>query len=434
MGFVGDAIGSVVSGIGGMFGGSSGGGSYEASGVDLMKPFGVADARNSGNRVNKGLDQQSSFLNALQAQNGLGNQSSVFAQQQALANQYQNLANGVGPNPAMAQLANTTGQNAANQAALMAGQRGAGANAGLLARQIGMQGANIQQNSVGQAAALGAQQQLGAMNALQQQQGMMGNLATSQAGLQGNTLNAYNQAAQSQQQNILNAINQYNQNNVGMQSNMNNANAGIQGVNAQGQQGLIGGALSGIGSIFGLAHGGQVPHVPHYADGGMAAPVAPNLGGFSLALPVQQPMAAQPNLGNMTLNTQAPGAEAFQSNAGRFLFDSAPVNSPQDMGSAIQKGLGEQMMKNPMQMGAHNAVKGIGTGIGNIISSITASHGAVVPGQAAVAGDSLKNDKVPAMLSPKEIVLPRSVTLSKNAPEAAKKFVEAILARNAMRK
>lgn len=49
--------------------------------------------------------------------------------------------------------------------------------------------------------------------------------------------------------------------------------------------------------------------------------------------------------------------------------------------------------------------------------------GGPVPGKAKVSGNSSKNDVVHAMLSPGEIVLPRSVTQAKNAPEAAAKFV-----------
>jgi hypothetical protein len=60
--------------------------------------------------------------------------------------------------------------------------------------------------------------------------------------------------------------------------------------------------------------------------------------------------------------------------------------------------------------------------------------GGMVPGQAPVSGDSPKNDKVPAMLSPKEIVLPRSITMSDNAPEKAAAFVAAILAKNGLKK
>lgn len=60
--------------------------------------------------------------------------------------------------------------------------------------------------------------------------------------------------------------------------------------------------------------------------------------------------------------------------------------------------------------------------------------GGEVPGEAEVAGDSYANDKVPAMLSPKEIVLPRSVTLSDDAPARAAEFVAAVKARQQAKK
>jgi hypothetical protein len=53
-----------------------------------------------------------------------------------------------------------------------------------------------------------------------------------------------------------------------------------------------------------------------------------------------------------------------------------------------------------------------------------AAHGALVGGKANVPGDSPKNDTVPAMLSPGEIVLPRSVA---HDPEKAKEFVDHLL-------
>lgn len=51
-------------------------------------------------------------------------------------------------------------------------------------------------------------------------------------------------------------------------------------------------------------------------------------------------------------------------------------------------------------------------------------RGGSVPGKARVQGDSLKNDTVPAMLSPGEIVVPRTKAQD---PEAAKRFVMAVL-------
>jgi hypothetical protein len=50
----------------------------------------------------------------------------------------------------------------------------------------------------------------------------------------------------------------------------------------------------------------------------------------------------------------------------------------------------------------------------------------LVPGKARFKGDTRSNDTVPALLSPGEIVLPRSVAQAEDAPEKAKDFVSAI--------
>lgn len=52
-----------------------------------------------------------------------------------------------------------------------------------------------------------------------------------------------------------------------------------------------------------------------------------------------------------------------------------------------------------------------------------------VPGKANVNGDSLKNDIVPAKLSPGEVVIPRSVMQAKDPPTEAAKFVAAVMAK-----
>jgi hypothetical protein len=49
--------------------------------------------------------------------------------------------------------------------------------------------------------------------------------------------------------------------------------------------------------------------------------------------------------------------------------------------------------------------------------------GGTVPGEPNVGGDSTQNDTVPAMLSPHEIVLPRSVSTAPDAPQQAAQFV-----------
>lgn len=52
--------------------------------------------------------------------------------------------------------------------------------------------------------------------------------------------------------------------------------------------------------------------------------------------------------------------------------------------------------------------------------------GGAIKGDATVAGDSPRNDTVKAMLSPGEVVLPRSVTQAEDAPDKAKAFLDAI--------
>src|SRR5277367_507561 len=81
-------------------------------------------------QANNALAQQQAFTQAVQP----GGLQALQSQQQLLG-QLQQGAQGQGPNPALAQLNQTTGQNVANQASLMAGQRGASQNAGLMARQ-----------------------------------------------------------------------------------------------------------------------------------------------------------------------------------------------------------------------------------------------------------------------------------------------------------
>lgn len=62
------------------------------------------------------------------------------------------------------------------------------------------------------------------------------------------------------------------------------------------------------------------------------------------------------------------------------------------------------------------------------------ADGGQVPGKAQVAGDSYKNDKVPAMLSPGEIVIPRSVLNGRDPVKGASEFVAAVLAKKGGKK
>lgn len=314
---------------------------------------------------NQALSQQQAQNNALAAANGIGTQNAaisglqgVAGQQQGLAQQYQNIAQGRGPNPAQAMLNQQTGQNVANQAALMAGQRGAGANVGLLARQSAQQGAATQQQAVGQGASLQAQQSLNALAGIgaQQQaqaatQQAIGGLGTTQAGMQqaGNTAQAAqaNQIAGQQiagtqavtQANLANtgqlqgALGAQNQATVSSQGSVNSANAALASKQMEAQQKVLGGAGQGLGSIMGLAQGGEV-----------GGPI---------------------------------------SEFGQFL---------------------------------HGKTNGLAEGGGPVAAGSSAQ-------KAEKSGNSLENDKIPAMLSEGEVVVPRSVIQSSDPAGNAAKFV-----------
>lgn len=318
-------MGGIINGIGDLLG--LGGGNSASFNANQI---GAPEQRVAQQHALGGLDRSAGLYNMLAGQGGIQNQSNVFNQQQDFANQLAMQAQGGGPNPALAQLANTTGQNVSNQAALMAGQRGVGANPGLAARNIGQMGAQAQQGAVGQAAALRAQQQLAAQQALQNQQAMLGNLSTQQVGQQQGQAQAHLAGSLQNQEQVYGGL-----------ANQNKVNAGIAEQNAQTGAKGVSGFLGDVGKVimkpFGLAEGGAVPSMP-----------------------------------------------------GHLSF------------------------------------------VGQVLNGM--NSGGMVPGQAQNQGDSYSNDVIPAMLSPKEIVLPRSVTLSDDAPDKAKAFVEAILSKKSLKR
>lgn len=318
------------------------------SGIPIAQGVGVdqaqqAAAQQQGAMGNSqaALGQQAGLAQALQNQNGIGNQSNVY-------NQLQGVANGTGPNPAQAMFNQATGNNVANQAALMASQRGAGQNVGLMGRQAAQQGAGIQQNAAGQAATMQAQQQLGAL-------GQMGGVANQQAANQIGSIGNLNQYAQGQQglaqqnqANLLNSINAQNNAGVSMQSNLNNSNVGMQEnqntVNAQTQEAN---AKNKAGIFGGLI----------------------NAGGGALA---------------------------------------AVLYKGGEVGSGYPSHLQD----------IHKIYHG---------DSMKMKSGGPVPGKAQVKGDSPKNDTVKALLSPGEVVIPKSVMESKDPVSGASQFVAALL-------
>lgn len=249
--------------IGGMFGlsgGAAGTGFAGPSAANVIPTTNAGQLTGAQAGSQNTLTQQQALLSALQGQGGLGNQSQIY-------NQLQGVISGTGPNPAQTMLNQATGQNVANQAALMAGQRGAAANPALIARQAAQQGAATQQQAAGQAATLQAQQALGAL-------GQAGGLATQMAGQQIGQTNQNVAAQQAQQQMLLNAAAQQNAQNVAMQSNINAQNAALAGNVMGAQQGAIGGLFNALGASGALGQGigkaAQAGTLMGGAEGGVA--------------------------------------------------------------------------------------------------------------------------------------------------------------------
>jgi len=245
-----------------------------------------------------------------QIDDSYGRSVDVYGQQNTLAQQLAAIASGQGPNPALEQLKQTTGQNIQQASGMIGSQKGI--NPALAARLAAQNAASANQTAAGQAATLSAQQQLAAREA---QAGVLGTMGTQGIGQQG----------------VL----------QGAAANMNNARAGVAAGNSQAMGGIFGGLLSGLGGAMTQKKwdGGEIE--------GMAA------GG--------------------------------------------PTS---DLGMALMGGMAEG-------------------------GPVFAADGGV-PGRADVPGDSPANDKVPAMLSPGEIVIPRSHA----TPEKAASFVEALQRRN----
>ena len=400
---------------------------------------------------------------ANQALAGYGQSQANLGAQQGLMNTFLQEGQGAGPNPAQQQFAANTGTNVANQAAMAAGQRGASGNVGLMQRNVAQQGAATQQGAAGQAATLQAQQQLAAQQAAAGQQQAIAQGIAQQTG-----------AANQLYGTSAGANNTQNANLVSNYSQAQGANAATSAQNAQAGQGLVGGLMGGLGSMLSLAGGGEIAKQPApsptpapkptddawnapnvsqedsknlgkafgYADGGDVGSVAPMAGG------------AQSFAGQLLSQGNTSGSQAMKSGLkqGMTGAQSAMHNLP-IVGSMMpgQSKSGEEMGGDPTQMAggpsegdgsggagglgalAMLAAKG-GPAKSPVTTSQMASKGVDVPGKAKVKGDSLKNDTVPAMLSPDEIVLPRSVTQAPDAPQRAAQFVQAIHAKSGMKR
>lgn len=146
----------------------------------------------------------------------------------------------------------------------------------------------------------------------------------------------------------------------------------------------------------------------------LTASTAGGLGQYAGSLGIQQQQAEQARINAQYAQqlAQQQMLERGIATVGGTLLGAA-LGGP--AGAMIGSGLGGALT------GGSSA--GIQTGLETMAKK---AGGGEIGGRAKFKGDTRSNDTVPALLSPGEIVLPRSVAQDEKAPEKAKKFVEAI--------
>lgn len=298
--------------------------------------------------------------NAFAAQSGFQAKlpEDVVAQQKWLADKLAEQVSGKGPNPAQQQFQNNMSAVGAQQAGAIASQKGI--NPGLAARLIANQGAQSQMQGAGAAAALQAQQQLDAQGLLQSQQAQQVGQALSAQGIDAGIekTNLENRQAASKQ--LFGAAAS------AMMASDENLKENVRDFDSR----------SFLKAID--------PHRYQYKDEKFG-------GGEQIGVMAQDLEKKAPQL---VVDTPEGKAIDYNKSGGILLASLADMN---DRLSKIESKWG-------------------GGTVGNQLKG-----GGKVPGKAKVSGDSPKNDTVHAMLSPGEIVIPRTLA---DDPERAKKFIE----------
>lgn len=383
----------------------------------LKIPSSAFNARAS----NRARSQQNAFSQNLNQRMGenldFGTQGSM-GQQQALINQILAQGRGEGPNPALDQLRMTTNQNANQANAIMASNRGI--NPALAAKLASEQVANANQQAAGQAALQSAQQQIAAqqlgggllgqqIGQLTQQTGLNADnqaryanlLASNLASMRGADIQ---QAAASSNANLgllqqrlaaeaqrTNALQNYQNMVNNVTAGANTVNAGVAAQNAQtsGNYGM--GVMSGISQSLGQSVG----------SGGT---------GMYKGGKVQK----------MSSGGTADAFYAFQgANPQTAFLTPADTKGEQTLTSGLVQKLGGAFSPKPQVMGDYT-IPAVG-------APAMASSGGKVPGKAKIDKDSPKNDIVPALLSPGEVVIPRSAL---GSAQDAHNFLDQIIQKN----
>lgn len=400
-------------------------GQFQAKPIDINEDaFGDAQSegvqRRFGNQLRESQTRTGPQMSAAQVGNAAqataatidqSKQGQFRNQQQQLANQLAAQAQGQGPSLAAGQLQQATNRNIAQGMAMAASQRGATAGQGL--RQMAQQTAAANQQAAGQSAQLRMQEQMSAQQQLANVAGAARDqdigLATSQAGLQ-QQAGLANQDATNQFKLTQAGLNQQaaanNQQSELSQRGMNDDmakfyNQGIMGMEMADRDAAMGLETLKVNQNVGLAG----PNQAAYADaskrrGGFLG----GLGEAVSSLPLMK--AAGGVVGES-------GAKGYDSVAKKFAVAlSSGLGEDEDekdsghkkFGRAVGKGISTAMQPTKSPTGLDASTGGT---YGQ--APMTASEGGRVPGEAEYAGDDLRNDKVHVMLSPGEIIVPRSI-------------------------
>ncbi len=386
-----------IGGLLGTAGGASG------TGFQVSDPVTGGQLNTAYGGTQGALNSQQSLLNALQGQNGLGNQSQVYGQ-------LQNVASGNGPNPAQAMLNQATSANVANQGALQAGQRGAAQNVGLIARQAGQQGMQAQQAAAGQGATMQANQSLAAL-------GQAGQMANTMAGNQVGQTNANVASQMGEQGQLLGAQQAYNANQAGL------AQTGMQG-----QQGLIGGVLGGAGAALGLADGGSVPDQSAFQGqskfgkvlAGMSSGMNQASGGTGGSQALQKGMTQLgAGIGKALAGSTPSGGQAVPAAPGVAENDwGSYMGAPQAEGGEVKAMVSPGEHRVPKEK-----VKDVAEGKVNPLKV-----GETFPGKPKVKGNSYANDVLPRKLPAGDVIIPNDIMQSKDPVNGAAEFVRKVIA------
>jgi hypothetical protein len=377
------------------------------------------------------LPGQASLIPGINTANA--NVQSNIANQGTFAQALMTQMGGGGPNLAGSLLSNATGQNVANTAANIASQRGTSSNVGLGARNAATAGADIQQKSVGQAAAIRQQQELNAQQGLTNVYGQIGQEAAQNLATEQGALTAQNQGVIN-----TNAINAK----IGS-ANAANKQAQTQAIAGGAQQGMSGGGgssptsgatdLSGGGGGFA---GGDVSD--------LAGAVAAEGGEITKdgAKAPSDPYTDYTKEASKSAQKDLSEIPQFSQNLPDHLQSIASIYHPQmtsSSGSVPQLSSTAGFAKG----GKVNALVSPGERIVQPSTAKAVANGKVdamktekVPGKPNVPGakDSYANDTVPKKLAVGSIVIPRHITMGKNPSQDAARFVQAIIEKQGKKK